>query len=421
MNETRAFAEAWADPTSWYQKIVLSLLFRMDKGRLNLTLPNGDRLTLGARDFESNPTAQASIQILSSEFFERCVLYGDIGFGEAYTDGLWDTDNLTQVIHWMILNTEHNPGISGSKTSNAFFGLLKGVNRLRHLGKDNSRSGSQRNISEHYDLSNDLFATFLDSSMTYSSGDFSRGAQTLEAAQIAKFDRLAESIQIKPTDHVLEIGGGWGAFAIHLATKYGCKVTTLTVSNEQFEMMNERISQRQLADRVTVLFQDYREVAGQFDKIVSVEMLEAVGHRHLPRFFEVAERVLKPNGLMGVQVITSADSRYELLKNAVDWTQKHIFPGSLIPSIAALTDAARSTSEFQIFSLFDLGTSYARTLAEWRSKFNANLDRVKELGFDQSFVRAWNYYFSYCEAGFAARHISVVQIVFTRPNNIEIA
>jgi cyclopropane-fatty-acyl-phospholipid synthase len=198
-------------------------------------------------------------------------------------------------------------------------------------------------------------------------------------------------------------------------------VTSLTVSREQLKVMKERIVQNDLGDRVTALFEDYRHISGQFDKIVSVEMIEAVGHRHLPQFFEVADRVLKPTGLMGLQVITSADSRYDLLRRSVDWTQKHIFPGSLIPSIGALTDACRRKSTFQIYSLFDFGPSYARTLSEWRSKFNLNMDRINELGFDQRFVRAWNYYFSYCEAAFSTRHISVVQMVYTRPNNHELA
>lgn len=420
MNETQAFTRTWTWSASWYQKVILNLFARMDRGRLNLSLPSGENLVFGAKDFDSKPTIQANIQIRSPEFFKRCVLYGDIGFGEAYSDGLWDTDNITQVIRWMILNTENNPGISGSKVSNALLGVLKVANRLRHLGRDNTVSGSQKNISAHYDLSNYLFATFLDSSMTYSSADFSQGAETLEEAQIAKFDRLAQATQIQASDHVLEIGGGWGAFAIHLAKNYGCRVTTLTVSKEQFNLMKERVQAEGLSDRIEVLLQDYRKTVGEFDKIVSVEMLEAVGHRYLPEFFGVADRVLKPSGLLGVQVITSADSRYKLLKKSIDWTQKHIFPGSLIPSIGALTDAARSTSSFQIFSLFDFGPSYASTLAEWKRRFNANLGKIRALGFDDRFVRAWNYYFGYCEAGFDMRHISVVQIVYTRPNNNKI-
>lgn len=420
MSDSQMITGRLVEHPSWHQKVVLGILSRMKQGRLNLELPNGENLVFGSSNFDTCPSVQANIQVRSVEFFKRCVRFGDIGFGEAYTDGLWDTDNIEHVIRWMILNREANPGLSGSKVHNALFGLFNGINRLRHLGRDNSRSGSQENISEHYDLGNELFESFLDPSMTYSSGDFSQGASTLEESQLAKFDRLAQSVQVKHTDHVLEIGGGWGAFAIHLGKQYGCKVTTVTVSKHQLKLMKERVAQNGLEERIDVRFFDYRDIRGQFDKIVSVEMLEAVGHRHLPTFFSVAERVLKPTGLMGVQVITSADSRYEPIQKSVDWTQKHIFPGSLIPSIGALTDAARQASGFQIFSLYDFGPSYARTLWEWRSRFNANVAHIKSIGFDQRFIRAWNYYFSYCEAGFTTRHISVAQIIFTRPNNHEI-
>lgn len=301
-----------------------------------------------------------------------------------------------------------------------FLGVLRLFNRVQHLRRDNTLSGSRRNISAHYDLSNELFETFLDRTMTYSSGDYTTGAQSLEEAQLSKLDRLAHSLQLKPGEQLLEIGGGWGGLAVHFAKKYGCCVTSLTVSQRQLEVMKKRIDEHDLQGQVEVRLQDYRETQGMYDKIVSVEMIEAVGHWHLGSFFEVAERVLKPTGLMALQVITSADSRYDEIRRSVDWTQKHIFPGSLIPSIGALTDAARLRSAFQMHALFDLGTSYARTLAEWRGRFNSRLDRIREIGFDDRFIRAWNYYFSYCEAAFSMRHISVAQVVYTRPNNLEI-
>jgi cyclopropane-fatty-acyl-phospholipid synthase len=295
------------------------------------------------------------------------------------------------------------------------------MNRVHHLLRGNDLKGSVKNISAHYDLGNELFQTFLDESMTYSSADFASGAQTLEEAQREKLIRLADSVQVKPTDHVLEIGSGWGSFAIYLAKERGCRVTTVTVSRRQYEAVQAKIREAGLEGQIEILFQDYRKIEGQFDKIVSVEMLEAVGHKHLPEYFAVAERCLKESGLFGVQVITSADSRYEIMRRDVDWTQKHIFPGSLIPSLAALTDAAVKSSRFQMHSLHDLGKSYARTLAEWRTRFNANLPRIRELEFDDQFIRAWNYYFSYCEAAFETRHITVKQIVFTRPNNHKIS
>jgi len=391
----------------------------MQLGALELTLPSGELLRFGT----SEPIASeqiARIHVKSNRFFKRCVLFGDIGFGESFSEGEWETDSVTKVIRWMILNWEHNPGISGSRVKSLAIGILKFFNRLQHLLRDNDLSGSVKNISAHYDLGNSFFESFLDPSLTYSCGDFSQGASSLEEAQKAKFDRLAQSLQIKPEDRVLEIGSGWGAFAIHLAKSYKARVTTITVSREQFNKVQSRIREENLSDRVEVKFLDYRDVQGRFDKIVSIEMIEAVGHRHLPSFFAIAEQALKPHGLMGLQVITSADSRYEKLLGGVDWIQKHIFPGSLLPSIGALIDASRKSSKLQMFSLHDMGANYPRTLSSWRDRFNSNREKIKSLGFDDRFIRAWNYYFGYCEAAFAERHISVVQMIYTRPNNSEI-
>lgn len=402
-----------------YESLFLSFLAPMKLGKLEVNLPSGRTVCFGSNGPVIDDQC-ASIQVRSDRFFKRCILFGDIGFGESYTDGDWDTPDLTKVIRWMILNRDSNPGMSGSKVSKLGIGLLKGLNRIQHFRKDNDLSGSVKNISAHYDLGNQFFETFLDSTLLYSSADFSSGAKTLEEAQIAKIDRLARSVQVKPGDHVLEIGGGWGAFAIHLAQKYGANVTTITVSKEQFKKINERVQAAGLTDRIEVKFQDYRHVEGKFDKIVSVEMLEAVGHKHLKSFFAVAERVLKPEGIMGVQVITSADSRYDELRKGVDWIQKHIFPGSLIPSIAALTEACRQNSSLQMHSLFDMGRSYAKTLNTWGKNFNQNRSQIEKQGFDEQFIRAWNYYLCYCEAAFYERHISVVQITYTRPNNVSI-
>ncbi len=419
MSQSNALALQWASASSWYQRAVLRVLGRMEHGRLNLTLPSGEVLVFGAK---GDPVREvtANIRVLSPAFFKRCTLYGDIGFGESYTAGEWETDNLAQVIRWMILNREQNPAISGGATTGAGIGLLRGVNELLHALRDNDPKGSERNIAAHYDLSNELFACFLDESMTYSCADFSSGAQTLEEAQHAKLDRLACAMHIRSFDHVLEVGGGWGGFALHLAQKYGCRVTTITVSREQLKLMRERIAAAGLGNRIEARFQDYRSIEGQFDKVVSVEMLEAVGHRHLPEFFAAVERVLLPHGLLGVQVITAADSRYDEIRRRADWTQKHIFPGSLIPSLAALTSAARQGSRLQMHSLYDMGPDYAKTLQEWRRRFHANLATVRRLGFDERFIRTWNYYFGYCEAAFATRHISAAQIVYTRPNNLSL-
>lgn len=401
---------------SVYQKIAFGILEKMRRGRLFLELPSGEILKFGA-NLISDADVTATIKVRSHRFFKRCILFGDIGFGESFSIGEWDTDNITSVIEWMILNRDSNPGASGSSVSNFMLGIFRGLNRVQHVFRDNDLKGSAKNITAHYDLGNEFFQTFLDESMTYSSADFGSGAQTLEQAQKAKMVRLADLVQVKPGDHVLEIGSGWGSFALYLAKERECRVTTVTVSRRQHEAVQKKIRDAGLENQVQVYFQDYRKIEGRFDRIVSIEMIEAVGHNHLPEYFAVAERCLKENGLFGVQVITSADCRYEIIRRNVDWTQKHIFPGSLIPSLAALTQAAGASSCFQMHALHDLGQSYARTLAEWKSRFNASLHRVREMGFDDQFIRAWNYYFSYCEAAFQTRHISVKQILFTRPNN----
>ncbi len=399
-----------------YQKIIFDTFARMKSGHLKIINFDGQVFNFGSPHIGSDEI-RAEIRILSPQFFKRCIWYGDIGFGESFTAGEWVTDCITDVIRWMILNFENNPSMSGSNNRSLLIGLLRSLNHLQHLFRKNTYGGSRRNISEHYDLGNRFFETFLDSSMTYSCADFSQGAKSLEDAQIAKFDRLAKAIDIKPSDHVLEVGGGWGAFAIHLVKKYGVKVTTITISRRQFDFVRQKIRQLNLQDKIELRMIDYRKIDGLYDKIVSVEMLEAVGHSYLPLFFEMAERCLKPHGVMGVQVILCADSRYPQLRKNVDWTQKYIFPGSLLPSIGALTDASRKSSRLQLFSLHDLGDQYGATLSEWRYRFNSHLDKIYSLGFEAEFIRIWNYYLSYCEAAFRMRHISVAQLVYTRPNN----
>lgn len=378
--------------------------------------PDGESYEFGGLDGE----VEAKLQVHNENFFSRCILYSDIGFGESYVEGDWTTDSITNVIRWMILNWENNPGVSGSRASAAFVGVLRLFHRFKHLTRDNSLKGAIKNISAHYDLSNELFETFLDPSMTYSCADFTLSDSSLEAAQMAKFERLAKSAKIRGGESVLEIGGGWGAFAIYLASKYGCKVTTITISKNQFDKMQQRVQQLGLTGQIDVRFVDYRHVEGKFDRIVSVEMLEAVGHKHLRSFFATADRLLNKNGLLAVQVITSADSRYDQLKEGIDWIQTHIFPGSLLPSLAAMTEATKAVTSLQMFSLHHMGHHYAKTLRIWRENFNAALPRVKHLGFDERFIRSWNYYLSYCEAAFEMRHIDLAQIVYTRPNNIEL-
>ncbi|MFC4262568.1 class I SAM-dependent methyltransferase [Ferruginibacter yonginensis] len=397
---------------NFYQKIILGMFQKMEHGQMRIDLPNAQTLYFGNDD----GTLQANINIKTFDFFKRCVLYGDIGFGEAYTDGDWDTDNITNVIKWFLLNIDNAPSVSGSSVKSIVLNLLKAANKISHLRNKNSLTGSRKNIAAHYDLSNDFFALFLDETMTYSSAYFADKNLTLQQAQEAKYDRLCKQLHLKPTDHVLEIGSGWGGNAIFMAKNYGCKVTTLTISEEQFKLANERIVAAGLQDKITVLIQDYRTMTGTFDKIVSVEMIEAVGHKYLKAYFKKCHELLHRQGILAIQAITCPDSRYHQLRKGVDWIQKHIFPGSLLPSVAAMNNAINQTGDLTLVDLKDIGLDYATTLATWRMQFNNNAAHIRSLGFDEAFLRKWNYYFSYCEAAFAMRNINVMQLVYTRPN-----
>ncbi|MBI9071517.1 MAG: class I SAM-dependent methyltransferase [Melioribacteraceae bacterium] len=398
---------------SLYRKVVIELLRKMQKGYLQITLPEGDVINIGEKDQDIN----AYINIKDNSFFKKVVKFGDVGFGESYVDGDWETNNITNVISWMILNIESNPAISGSKVKFSPISLLKTFNTITHKFNHNSVIGSKKNISAHYDLNNDFFKLFLDDSMTYSSGIFAEEDTPLGDAQIEKYDRICRELKLKEDDHILEIGSGWGSFAFYAAFFYKCKVTSITISEEQFKYANDKLAKTKLKKRVEFKLIDYRKMEGQFDKIVSIEMLEAVGHKYYKDFFAKCNQLLKKDGAMSLQVITSHDSRYNELRKGVDWIQKHIFPGSLLPSIGILNKTANETSNMHIHDIKNFGLDYGKTLNLWRQKFNKKLEDVKLLGFDDYFVRKWNYYLSYCEAAFNMRNISVIQVVYTRPNN----
>lgn len=398
---------------SFYQKVIMDLLCKMPLGFMRITLPDGETVSIG--NGEGN--VSASIDIKTPDFFKRCVLYGDIGFGEAYVDGDWNTDSITNVIKWFLLNVDHAPTVSGSTMKSGILNVLKFINKVYHSKRANSLGGSRKNISEHYDLNNDFFALFLDPSMTYSSAYFKEQNMTLEQAQMAKYERLCRQLHLNAGDHVLEIGSGWGGNAIYMAKHYGCKVTTLTISEEQYKLAQERIVKENLADKITILLKDYRLMEGQFDKIVSIEMLEAVGAEYYETYFKKCAGLLKKDGIFALQVITCPDSRFESLKNGVDWIQKHIFPGSLLPSVSAINQAINKTSDLTLVDLKDFGLDYAHTLNVWARNFNHNLAEIKKVGFDDYFIRKWNYYLNYCEAAFAMRNINVMQMVYSRPNN----
>lgn len=407
-------SRAKSNKYKWQQALVFRMLNEMTRGKMEIVLPDGRSVVFGQDDSE----IKARMRILDPVFFKKCIWYGDIGFGESYVDGDWETDSIVNVIKWFLLNIDNSPAISGSRRKFAPINLLKILNRWYHRSRENTLRIARRNISEHYDLSNDFFKEFLDPGMTYSSAYYSSPDQSLEEAQFEKYDRLCKQLRIKASDHVLEIGSGWGGFAVHAAKNYGCKVTTLTISKEQFNYAKMRFEKEKLSDQITILLTDYRNMSGQFDKIVSIEMLEAVGHKFLKAYFAQCHHLLKRDGILGLQVIACPDTRYDDLRKNVDWIQKHIFPGSLLPSIAAIHQAINQTGDLTLVDLKNMGPHYAKTLAAWRENFNHRLDRIRKLGFDRNFIRKWNYYFSYCEAAFFMRNISVVQMVYTRPNNL---
>jgi cyclopropane-fatty-acyl-phospholipid synthase len=420
----RPWTFRWPSKATPVQGALETLLYRallpMQRGSMRIELPDGRVWAFGGEEAsgsEDTVAPAAKIRIHNPIFFRKCVLFGDIGFGESYVDGDWETDSIANVVSWFILNLEDSPTLSGTRRKSRHINWLGALNQWIYRLSHNSLTGSKRNISAHYDLSNDLFRTFLDSTLTYSCAYFESPAQSLEAAQLAKYDRLCRKLRLRPQDHVLEIGCGWGGFSLYAARYYGCRITAITISQQQFEHAQSQIHQAGLERQIDLRLQDYREVEGQFDKIVSIEMLEAVGYRYLNVFFAKCHQLLKRQGLLGLQVITCADHRFEVLRRNVDWSQKHIFPGSLILSIAAINASINQTGDLFLHNLEDLGHCYAQTLSAWHQRFNENLAAVKALGFDEPFIRKWNYYLMYCQAAFAMRHNSVVQAIYTRQNN----
>ena len=396
------------------ERMVIGLLGKMPCGGLRLEHSDGRVRHFGAT---GAPVTARVILRDDKAFFTRCAFYGNIGMGEAYTDGLWDTDDIAAVISWFIANVHAMQGAKTSSSQLPGVNLLKIVNWFRHLRRENTVQTSRRNIAEHYDLGNEFYRLWLDPGMTYSSARFDDGGQSLEDAQRGKYAALCAKLQLGPSDHVLEIGCGWGGFAVHAAKHHGCRVTGVTISEAQAAYARQRVADEGLEDRIEIRIEDYRHISGKFDKIASIEMLEAVGDKFHHSFFAKCAEVLTEDGLLGLQMITVPDCSYASLKKNVDWIQKHIFPGSLLLSVGRVNDVLLQTGDLFLHHLEDLGADYAKTLSIWHERFNAAGDGVKRLGFDEPFVRSWNYYLKYCEAAFATRNISVVQAVYTRPNN----
>jgi cyclopropane-fatty-acyl-phospholipid synthase len=403
----------------FYETLVYKALDYSRLGILQVGLPDGREWDFGTPvcATSDSPIINARIQVKNRDFFRKCVLYGDIGFGESYVDGDWETDNLTDLISWFILNHKDSPTLSNSKRRHGLINMLGSLNQLLHRLRPNSLHGSKRNICSHYDLSNELFKTFLDPTLTYSCAYYRSESQSLESAQVEKYDVLCQKLKLEKSDKVLEIGCGWGGFSRHAVRNYGCQVTAITISRQQFQYVDEMIRREGLGDQIDLRLQDYREVAGRYDKIVSIEMLEAVGEKYVDVFFQKCSALLKPWGLLGIQVITCSDARFKKSRRNVDWIQKHIFPGSLILSISAIDRAISRTGDLCLHHMEDIGQFYAKTMLEWHAAFSRNINTVRELGFDDRFIRKWNYYLLYCQAAFAMRYNTAVQAVYTRQGN----
>ena len=396
--------------TRFWRRIVFAYLSRIEQGRLTLWDPQGREHLFAGR----LPGANASIQVLHESFFPRAALGGEIGFGEAFTEGLWTSPDLVTVFVFFLTN--QGPGSSSTLRLPGFLdGLLQRV--LGFRSRRNTLKASKDNIAAHYDLSNELFSRFLDPSMTYSCAVFS-GSQDqdldLEAAQHRKLAMIADKAGLKPGDQVLEIGCGWGGFLQEAASR-GAQVAALTLSENQAAWVRNMIEERHLQDKASVSIQDYRKIEQRYDAVVSIEMLEAVGHEYHPSFFRAVDRALKPEGRAVIQVITINDQRYPAYRWEGDWIRKYIFPGGLLPCLSRIAEVLQKHTSLTISHVESIGPHYATTLALWRKRFLDNASELKQCGFDKQFQRMWTYYLAICEAGFRCGHINDLQLVLERP------
>jgi cyclopropane-fatty-acyl-phospholipid synthase len=400
--------------TDTVQRRRLPFLGRQVVGRLeqievgSLELQAGGATLLFGHTTPGTPTAR--VRVTDERFWSAVATRGSIGAGEGYARGWWESSDPTEVVRLFVRNESALDGLESGAAR-----LSRPIFALYHALRRNSESGSRANIAAHYDLSNDFFRLFLDETMTYSCGIFENQSTTLQEASIAKIDRLCHKLQLRPSDHLLEIGTGWGAFAIHAASEFGCRVTTTTISREQHDLAQQRIREAGLEDQITLLFEDYRELCGQYDKLVSVEMIEAVGHQYFDTFFARCSELLKPDGLMALQAITIADQHYERARRSVDFIQRYIFPGSCIPSVSALCQSISRSGDLKPVHLEDIGPHYQRTLATWRLNLREHWDVARALGYDEEHLRLWEFYFAYCEGGYAERRLGNAQFVLAKP------
>ena len=372
-------------------------------------LREGDEVfTLGNDKAPGAP--QAEVTVHNPRAYWRILSGGSIASGEAYIDGDWSSRDLTEVTRLFSANMETLTAMQGRRSW-----LMRIALKIAHLANRNTVGGSKKNISAHYDLGNDFFALFLDPTMMYSSAVYPQPEASLDTAAVHKLELICQSLELKPEDHLVEIGTGWGGMALHAAEHYGCQVTTTTISKEQFEHARAAVKARGLEDKITVLCEDYRNLEGRFDKLVSIEMIEAVGHEFYESYFRCVSRLLKPTGKAVIQAITIPDQRYDLARNSVDYIKRYIFPGGCLPSLQVISEQLATHTDLQMTQLRDITLDYAKTLQAWHESFLEQLEKVREMGFDERFVRMWRFYLSYCEGGFRERIIGTVQITMAKP------
>ena len=398
-------------PARVTDRIARETLFRL-LGKVeigSLTLHEGPQsYHFGEHGNPAHPHAE--IHIHDAAVYAQVLSGGSLGAGEAYIKARWSSPDPVQVTRLFSANMVAMEGLDSGQSRIALL-LLK----IGHWLKRNTQKGSRENITAHYDLGNNFFELFLDPTMMYSAALFADPSITLEAASLAKLDEICRQLSLKPDDHLLEIGTGWGGMAIYAARHYGCRVTTTTISAEQYEYACKQVREEGLEDKVTLLCEDYRHLTGQYDKLVSIEMIEAVGHQFYKDYFETCSRLLKDNGKMVLQAITIPDRRYKEARDSVDYIKRYIFPGGCLPSLSVMAEHVSKDTDMQMVHLRDITEDYATTLARWRERFLLQTDAVEKMGFDQDFIRLWDYYLSYCEGGFRERIIGTVQLALAKP------
>jgi cyclopropane-fatty-acyl-phospholipid synthase len=393
---------------SWCKKVLFALFAELRFGKLSV---NNCGTIHEFGDPPGRSGISASLSIHDPQFYLDVLFKGSLGAAESYMKGHWSSDRLTDVVRLFVVNTD----LLNRKLDAGWSKVTAPCLLLYHRFRKNTHRGSKKNIVAHYDLSNDFFSLFLDPTMGYSCGIFEHESSSLYEAQVAKFDRICKKLALTPRDHVVEIGGGWGGFAQHAAQNYGCRVTTTTISDNQYRYMKRLFSESGAADRIKVLKQDYRKLTGKFDKLVSIEMIEAVGHHFLDTFFECCCQLLKPDGMMALQAITLPDREFTRHKHSVDFIKRYIFPGCCILSIEAIANSIDQKSDLRLIHFEDITPHYATTLRLWRERFFANLEKVKALGFSESFIRMWEFYLASCEGSFQEGYNGDVQMVLARP------